>query len=204
MKVAMSGREQRSRGCGGEEVFGRETGWHFQAVLQHEGFVGENAPDGTVSAEMPFVQEQDAVAGSPDEFEVMAGDDAGDGQAVEDSGELASSARIQVAGGFVHEDDDGVQGHDTRDGDSAFFAGGEVERDTVPGILVETDAGESGFGATVDFIEWETEVEGAEGDVVIDAGIDDLVVGVLEDETEFLMDGATALFGGEVTAGDGD
>jgi hypothetical protein len=57
MDVVMGRREQGVRGRGDEEAFRRETGRHFQTVLQHEGFVGENAPDRAVGAQMPFVQE---------------------------------------------------------------------------------------------------------------------------------------------------
>jgi hypothetical protein len=177
---------------------------HLEPVAEHELLVGEDVSDRSVGEESAFIEQESAMAGIEDEIEAVTGDDAGDGEGIEDVAQFASASWIKIAGGFVHQDDVGMHGDDTCDGDATSFAGGEMEGDAFVAVRRETDLGKGTINAAPDFVRGQAEIEGPESDVIGDRGVNDLVVGVLEDDPEFLVDLAASSGGGEIATGDGD
>jgi hypothetical protein len=168
----------------------------FEAVFQHEGFIGEQVEGGAVGDDDAVVEEDGAGAELGDEFEIVGGDDFGDGEGLEEVFEFAAAAGVEVAGGFVEDEDGGLAGEDAGETDAAFFAAGEV----MGGAAFkagEADAIEAFAGAGGDIGGGQAELFGAEGDVFEHGGAEELVVGVLEEEADLAADA------GEVGGGGG-
>jgi hypothetical protein len=160
----------------------------FEAVFQHEGFIGEQVQGGAVGDDDAVVEEDGARAELGDEFEIVGGDDFGDGEGLEEVFEFAAATGVEVAGGLVEDEDGGLAGEDAGETDAAFFAAGEVMGEAVIEAC-QANLGEAFRDACGDFGRVEAELLGSEGDVFEDGGAEELIVGVLEEEADLAADG---------------
>ena len=122
IRIGKKGQTGGAGGGGGASFRGGNAVGDFEAVAQHQFLVGEDPADGTIGPQLSFIEQEGAVAGIEDEFEVVTRDDSGDRQGIEDLPEFPASARVQVARGFVHEHDFGLHGEDAGDGNPPFLA----------------------------------------------------------------------------------
>jgi hypothetical protein len=119
--------------------------------------------------------------------------------------DIGAGVGVEVAGGFVGEEDGGIDGEGAGDGDALAFAAGEFVGEVV-GSFGEANEVEEFVGAVAGFAAVPaTEVEG-EGDVFF-AGEGGEEVKELEDEADFVAaDAGEVVIGepGEADAVDGD
>lgn len=95
----------------------------LQAVTEHEGLVGKQLGRWAFGDDGAGAQQDGAGAKFDDELEVVGGDDLGDGDVAKQVDELAATARVQAAGGFVEDEDGRIAGQDAGQARSAFLAG---------------------------------------------------------------------------------
>jgi hypothetical protein len=107
----------------------------------------------------------------------------GRGDGGEEFGELAASDGVESGGGFVEHDDVGLHGQDGGDGGASFLTAGKVVGVPV-GEAGGVDGGEGVFDELASFVDGDAEVGRSERDVVAHGGHEELVVGVLEHETD--------------------
>lgn len=159
----------------------------FEIVGEHEGFVVEQLEGGALGDDSAGVEDDDAVTEFDDHFEIVRGDQLCDGDLFEEGFDVSPASGIEVAGGFVEDEDGGVAGEEAGEADAAFLPAAEVMG------CAFFQAGERDFGEGVgdtggDLVVGEVELLWAEGDVFEDGGTEELVVGVLEEEAEFTAD----------------
>ena len=133
------------------------------------------------------------------------GDSLGFVEVEEEFHDFVAGGGVEVAGGFVGEDDFGVVDYGAGDADALFLASGEVVGAAF-GFVFELD-GENGLlgaffaGAAAEAGDFERE------DDVVEDGVAAVHEELLEDEAEFAVSDAVELFGleaGAVDAADAD
>jgi hypothetical protein len=174
----------------------------FQAVGEHEGLVVEELDSGAVGHDAALVEKDGSRAELDGQFEVVSGDEFGAGQGLEEVFEFAAAARVESAGGFVQDEQVGLTGEQAGQAGAAFFTVAEVVGGAV-GEVGHGDGGEGLFDAVPDFGFGQVELLGAEGDVLGDGGAEELVVRILEEQSDVLSD-PWEVFRADVPAEDAD
>lgn len=171
-------------------------GWRGAAV---GGVVG--CVVGVDFVELSVAHEEESF-GAPGDFEVVGDHDdglSGVVEGLEEVDDFASGGGVEVAGGFVGEDDFGFVGECASDGDALSFAAAELCRSVVE-ALAESDGFEECFGA-LSSLSSRGAGEG-EGDFdVLSSGEHLEEVEGLEDEAECSESECGAVFAAEVLGG---
>lgn len=147
--------------------------------------VGEQLSGRAGGEHFPLVHEEGCVADFEDHLEVVAGNELGDGEGLEQADESAARLGVEVGGGLVEREDFGPHGEHSGDADAAALSVTEVMRRAVGGVChfhLAEGLSRPGLG----FLRRQVLVEGSEGDVVEHAKGEELVVGVLEYEADLV------------------
>ena len=162
-----------------------------QAGALEEGDVMENVKRAAFGDEAAALKERAAVGDFFEAVEIMGGDDDGLGATApgdQEIDDLAFAARIEGGGGFVEEKNFGVENHNGGDGDALLFAAGEAVRGAVAQVG-DVEGGKCGFNSFADARFGPAELQGTEGEFVEDGGIEELDVGILEDQADAAAEG---------------
>jgi hypothetical protein len=113
--------------------------------------------------------------------------------------DLPASRGVEHRGGLVEDEYPGFDGEESGQGDALFLAAGEGVW-LAALVACEADGPYGPGDPTLHLLAGDAKVLEAEGDVVLDEGSDEAVLGVLEENTEVLAD--LEGFCGRVVVGD--
>lgn len=155
----------------------------FEAVAVHEEGIGEDALRGAVGLKPAGVDHQDAGAEIEHEVQIVSGDQLQARKTAENALQLPPGTGIEGCGWLVQDKHGGLAGEEPRQADSFAFADAELGRIARAGVG-QADGSQGLRHTAADFIEAEAGVERSEGDVVLDRGAEELVVGVLKQQSD--------------------
>jgi hypothetical protein len=154
----------------------------LEAVGFHEHGIGEDFSNWAIGHKPSLVEQQDSRARFTNHLQVMRRDYFRDLQSVDQLNELAPSARVQMARRFIQEKDLRPHRQYARKGDSPLFARGKMKRHARFETL-QADSLECPGDSVPDFFARQLQIQWPECDVVKDGRAEDLVVTILEDNS---------------------
>ena len=140
----------------------------------------ERALAGSVEEHPSAVEEDDAVGALEGEGEPLLGADDGDAEPTRPVEERAGGARVELRGRLVEEQEPRLEGERRGQADALELAAGEPG-DRARRQVPRADGGERACNTAGDLARRRAEVLEAEGDLVLDARHDDLVLRILEE-----------------------
>ena len=140
----------------------------------------------------PLVEDEDPRAGLEDELEVVGRDDPGLASVAEAADEVLPPPVVEVVRRLIEEQDIGRIGEYRRESGAPALAAREVMRHALlasrePHLL------ERRRDPRPDLVPRKAEVEGTEGDIIVEGRAEELVLGLLEDEAQATPHGRIAL-----------
>src|SRR5215211_7085884 len=122
------------------------------------------------------------------------------GHKVED---LLATYRVDVRGGFVEDEDERLEGQDRREGAGLLLAAREIVR-VLAAVVTEAGEIQEPLGSLPDGVDRHAVVAGAEDDLVLHTGIEELGLGILRQHADDLGERADPQIALIVAPGDGD
>lgn len=156
--------------------------------------VGEQVGRGSVGGYVAAGHDYGARTQVEREVEVVGGDDARVVERLYLAHEHAACAGIEVAGGFVHDEYVGLHGEHCGYGYAALLSAGELIAGPVLEVVC-SDCFQGHVDTAVYFAVGQSHVDRAECDIVGHGGHEQLVVGVLEHESDCLAYARQGLWG---------
>lgn len=153
----------------------------------HEERIGQDALGGAVGLKSAGVDDQNAGAEIEDKIQIVRGDELQAGEMAEDPLQLSPGAGVERCRRLVENENGGFAGQKPRQADPFAFADAELGRIARAGVR-QADRGQGLGYAAADFIEAVAGVERTEGDIVLDGGAEELVVGVLKQQSDLAAD----------------
>ena len=146
-----------------------------------------------VAHEMAVFHGHELRRGLGQKIPVVGDDDPGRGQRMQNLDDALPGLRVQAVGGFVQQEDPGPHGQDRGQGHELFFAAGQA----VGQAALESGQAElfqGPHGPLPRLVHGQAQIQRPEGHVIKHRGIEELVFGVLQDQTHFTAQGSKFLF----------
>jgi hypothetical protein len=107
-------------------VFMQQNMRFFQAVFDHERFIGQKLESRGVGDDTAGIEENRSRAEAHDQFEIVCGDDLCGTESGKEGRQLTFAPRIKLAGRLVQNKGTRLAGQDAREADPAFLAAAQV------------------------------------------------------------------------------
>lgn len=149
----------------------------------HQERIGEDALGRAVGLKAAGVNNEDAGAEIEHEVQIVCGDELQAGESAENALQLPPGSGVERRGRLVEHEHGGLAGQEPRQADPFAFADAELGWIAGAGVR-QADRCEGLCHTAADVLEVEAGVERAECDVVLDRGAEELVVGVLKQQSD--------------------
>jgi len=158
-------------------------------MLSEQLIISENRVDGFVGTELTVVEDEYPVGQFADDLQVVGGQDQCPVEAGQNVGESASALRVEIGERFVESQAAGMAGEHS--GQAGSFSFSERESNGVAvGEGVESHIGQRLVDSGLDVGRVEPEIQRPEGNISADGRTEELIFGVLEQQSDAASDAA--------------
>lgn len=170
----------------------------FEAVGKHERLVGEDFGGGAIGYNESFIQDNRAGAELQHQLQIMRGNDLCRRQSFQESFQFSLTPGIQIACRLVQYEDLRTAGKYARQAHSLFFPSAQVVRRTSLESR-QSNAVQGFFDQAADLGLAETVLPGTEGNILKNRRAEELIVGILKQESDLFVDGVDRTCGDRLT-----
>jgi hypothetical protein len=164
-------------------------------MLFEQLMISENRVDGFVGTQSPIVQDEYPIGQFAHDLQVVRGQDQCPIEAGQDVGQSASASRVEIGERFVKSQAAGLAGEHSGQAGSFLFSERESNGVAV-GEGVESHIGQRLLDSGLDVGRVEAEIQGSEGNISADGRTEELVFGVLEQQSNAASDAAGVVWRG--------
>ena len=158
-------------------------------MLSEQLLISKNRVDGFVGTQLTIVEDEYPIGQFTHDLQVVCGQDECPVEAGQDVGESASASGVEIGERFVESQAAGLAGE--HPGQAGSFSFSERESNGVAvGKGVESHILEREVDAGLDVVSIEPEIQRSEGNISADGRTEELIFGVLEQQSDAASDAA--------------